>query len=182
MLRAVLPRSVLSRVLDRTGHPARHAGEMRRTAVPVLLLPLALLVACGGDGGTSDAGGAPATGSAATSSSAAAPSSPADGELVVQVVPGQGEAALTYRLACDGQPSGDLPDPAAACAQLAGQPDPFAALPADTMCTQLFGGPQTARVTGRWAGQPVDLQLSRTDGCRIAQWDRLGALLPGPTG
>jgi hypothetical protein len=26
----------------------------------------------------------------------------------------------------------------------------------------------------------VDLQLSRTDGCRISQWDRLGALLPGP--
>jgi hypothetical protein len=37
-------------------------------------------------------------------------------------------------------------------------------------------------VTGRWAGEPVDLQLSRTDGCRISQWDRLGALLPGPVG
>ena len=145
---------------------------MRRIAVPVLLLPLALLAACGG---TTDAGGAPASGSAAASSS------PAD-ELVVELVAEQGGAAQTYRLSCDPQPAGDLPDPAAACTQLAGQSDPFAALPADTICTQLFGGPQTAQVTGRWAGEPVDLQLSRTDGCRIAQWDRLGALLHGPTG
>ncbi|MFQ1001215.1 SSI family serine proteinase inhibitor [Modestobacter sp. SSW1-42] len=151
---------------------------MRRIAVPVLLLPFAVLTACGGDGGGSATGstGAPA------SSTAAASSGPADGELVVELVPEQGEAAQTYRLSCAGQPAGDLPDPAAACAQLAGQPDPFAELSADTMCTQLFGGPQTAHVTGRWAGEPVDLQLSRTDGCRIAQWDRLAALLPGPTG
>jgi hypothetical protein len=153
---------------------------MRRIAVPVLLLPLALIAACGGDGGTS-AGGAPPSSSAAASGSAAA-SAPAGGELVVELVADQGEAAQTYRLSCDGQPSGDLPDPAAACEQLAGQPAPFAALSADTMCTQQFGGPQTAHVTGRWAGEPVDLQLSRTDGCRIAQWDRLAALLPGPTG
>ena len=150
---------------------------MRRTAVSVLLLPVALLAACGG-GGTS----AVADASAQPPSPTAVPSSPADGELVVELVPEQGEAAQTYRLSCAGQPAGDLPDPAAACAQLAGQPDPFAELPADTMCTQLFGGPQTAHVTGRWAGEPVDLRLSRTDGCRIAQWDRLGALLPGPTG
>ena len=150
---------------------------MRRTAVPLLLLSSALLAACG-DGGTSAVGDA----SAQASSSAALPSGPAEDEVVVELVPDQGEAAQTYRLSCTGEPAGDLPDPAAACAQLTGQPDPFAELPADTMCTQLFGGPQTAHVTGRWAGEPVDLQLSRTDGCRIAQWDRLGPLLPGPTG
>ena len=155
---------------------------MRRIAVPVLLLPLALIAACGGDGGTSDAGDAAATSSAAVSGPGAASGSPADAELVVELVPDQGQAPQAYRLSCAGQPAGDLPDPAAACAQLAGQPDPFAALSADTMCTQLFGGPQTAHVTGRWAGEPVDLQLSRTDGCRIAQWDRLSALLPSPTG
>ena len=162
---------------------------MRRTAVPVLLLSSALLVACG-DGGTSASGEASAQVSSsaavpsdsAVPSSSAAPGGSAEGELVVELVPEQGEAAQTHRLSCGDQPAGDLPDPAAACAQLSGQPDPFAELSADTMCTQLFGGPQTARVTGRWAGEPVDLELSRTDGCRIAQWDRLGALLPGPTG
>jgi hypothetical protein len=65
---------------------------------------------------------------------------------------------------------------------LQGLGDHFAPVPADAGCTQVYGGPQTARVTGRWAGQPVDLQLSRTDGCRIAQWDRLGPLLPGRVG
>jgi hypothetical protein len=147
---------------------------MRRTAVPVLLLSAALLAACG-DGGTPTVGDA----AAQTSSSAAGP---VGGELVVALVPDQGAAIQTHRLSCAGEPAGDLPDPAAACAQLAGQPDPFAPLAADVVCTQLFGGPQTAHVTGRWAGEPVDLQLSRTDGCRIAQWDRLGLLLPGPTG
>jgi hypothetical protein len=147
---------------------------MRRTAVPVLLLLSAVLVGCG-DGGTSTAGGA----SGQAPSSAAVSSGPAGDELVVELVPDQGEPAQTYRLSCAGTPAGDLPDPAAACAQLAGQPDPFAPLAADVMCTQLFGGPQTAHVTGRWAGEPVDLQLSRSDGCQIAQWDRLDALLPG---
>jgi hypothetical protein len=28
----------------------------------------------------------------------------------------------------------------------------------------------------------VDLELTRVDGCRIAQWDGLGPLLPGPVG
>ena len=152
---------------------------MRRTAAPVLLLPFLLLAACGGDGGTSAAGSAAPASPPASSATA---SGPADGELVVELVPDAGEPAQTHRLTCAGQPGGDLPDPAAACAQLDGQPDPFAELSADTMCTQLYGGPQTAHVTGRWAGEQVDLQLSRTDGCRIAQWDRLSALLSGPTG
>ena len=45
------------------------------------------------------------------------------------------------------------------------------------MCTQQYGGPETARVSGLWGGEPVDLALSRTDGCRIAQWESLGPLL-----
>ena len=46
------------------------------------------------------------------------------------------------------------------------------------LCTQQYGGPQTAHVTGRWSGEPVDLELTRVDGCRISQWDSLGPLLP----
>jgi hypothetical protein len=65
-----------------------------------------------------------------------------------------------------------------ACAHLRGMADPFAPIPDDMVCTQQYGGPQTASVTGRWAGRPVDLALSRVDGCTIAQWDGLGPLLP----
>ncbi len=79
-------------------------------------------------------------------------------------------------LTCD-PPGGDHPDPAAACRDLAAQDDPFAPVPADAFCTEQYGGPQTATVRGSYQGQPVDLSLSRVDGCRIAQWDRLGALL-----
>lgn len=53
--------------------------------------------------------------------------------------------------------------------------------PARRVCTQIFGGPQTARVTGTLAGTDVDRRFSRHNGCRIAEWDRLQAagLLPG---
>ena len=169
---------------------------MRRTAVPLLVLPLLLLAGCGSDDvpptddatSTASAGpssSAPASPSSPVSSPSAAPQTGAGtaaGELAVELDRGEGGPPETYTLTCGPAPAGDLPDPAAACAQLAGQPDPFAELAPDIACTQLFGGPQTARVTGTWAGADVDLQLSRTDGCRISQWDRLGPLLPGPVG
>ncbi len=52
--------------------------------------------------------------------------------------------------------------------------------PARRVCTQIFGGPQTARVTGTLAGADVDRRFSRHNGCRIAEWDRLreAGLLP----
>jgi hypothetical protein len=106
---------------------------------------------------------------------------PADNHLQVIVGTSDGDELETYRLGCD-PPSGSHPDPEAACAHLAAMDDPFAALPDDVACTQQYGGPQTANVLGRWAGEPVDVVLSRTDGCRIAQWDGLGPLPPGPVG
>ena len=163
---------------------------MRRIAVPVLLLPLALLVACGS--GSPD--GQAAVPSASATAAEDLVALPADDAVMIRLDAGDGTEPVVYTLAC-ADPSasgsgaavavpgpGSLPEPEAACAQLRSQPEPFAPLPDDVMCTQLFGGPQTALVAGTWAGQRVDLQLSRTDGCRIAQWDRLGALLPGPTG
>ena len=163
---------------------------MRRSAVLLLALPLTVLAGCGSDAEPGDAGASPSssTAPAPSSSSTAAPSSTpatggtADGELTVELDRGEGGPAETYTLTCGTTPAGDLPDPAAACAQLAGLPDPFAPVAGDAVCTQLFGGPQTAAVSGTWAGEPVSLQLSRTDGCRISQWDRLGPLLPGPVG
>ena len=54
----------------------------------------------------------------------------------------------------------------------------FAPLPAEQMCTEQYGGPQTARVSGTWAGDPVDLTLARSDGCHISQWEGLVPLVP----
>jgi hypothetical protein len=46
------------------------------------------------------------------------------------------------------------------------------------MCTQIYGGPETARIVGTWAGQAVDARFSRVDGCEIARWRALTGLLP----
>ena len=55
---------------------------------------------------------------------------------------------------------------------LARAPDP------DRACTQIYGGPQTARITGTIGGRRIDRSFSRTDGCRISDWDRAKQLLP----
>lgn len=52
-----------------------------------------------------------------------------------------------------------------------------AELPAGTVCTQIFGGPQTVTVKGAIAGRPVDTTFNRTDGCQIDRWDRAVPLL-----
>jgi hypothetical protein len=139
-----------------------------------LLLPLvallALVAAC-----ASPAGG----GTAGSGSSAGAP---ADNDVLVEIHRGGGAPAESYRLTCGSTVTGNHPNGAAACAHLLAMKDPFAPIPADAMCTMIYGGPQTAHVTGRWKGKPVDLALSRVDGCRIEQWGRLGPLLPGPVG
>ena len=52
--------------------------------------------------------------------------------------------------------------------------------PKDQVCTQVYGGPQKATVTGRIRGRPVQATITRTNGCSIAQWDALVALLGRP--
>lgn len=143
-------------------------------AAALLLLAGVLLGACatgpGGDGGT------------ATSRPAATGVSQADDDLTVEVDRGDGTPPETWTLTCAPGAGGTHPRAEEACAHLAGMAEPFAPLPEDLVCTEQYGGPQTAHVTGRWDGEPVDLRLSRVDGCRISQWDSLGPLLPVPVG
>ena len=146
---------------------------------PAVVLLVALVLA-GCSSGPDDGGAAPAP-----SAPSAAPSSSAqtaDDELAVELDRGNGSEPEQYTLTCTDPVAGNLPDAAAACAHLRGMTDPFAQLSPDLICTEQFGGPQTARVTGHWAGADVDLRLSRVNGCRIGQWDGLGPLLPGPVG
>jgi hypothetical protein len=99
-------------------------------------------------------------------------------DLVVELDRGDGSEPERFTLVCTGVPEGDHPDPDAACAHLAGLDDPFAPLPPDAVCTEQYGGPETARITGRWQAEDVDLELDRTDGCHISQWESLGPVLP----
>ena len=108
---------------------------------------------------------------------AAAPTDAPATRLEIEVRASPEAAPRSWTLTC-APPGGDHPDPEAACADLERAADPFAPVPADALCTEVYGGPQTAVVRGTSAGRPVALELSRTDGCRTAQWDGLGAVLP----
>ena len=47
----------------------------------------------------------------------------------------------------------------------------------DRACTQIYGGPETARITGTIDGVRVDRRFSRTNGCEIEDFNRAGELL-----
>lgn len=90
---------------------------------------------------------------------------------------------ITRTLTCD-PPGGDAPNAAGACAGLdkvaaAKSGDPFAPTPVGQMCTQIFGGPQTATVKGTYKGRKVDTSFGRKNGCEIKRWNDLAALF-GP--
>jgi hypothetical protein len=87
-------------------------------------------------------------------------------------------ASATVDLRCD-PPGGDVPDAAAVCAALDGGPDPFAAPRDDVACTEVYGGPEEAEVTGTHRGRPVSLRLTRTNGCEIERWDAIVGALGG---
>jgi hypothetical protein len=42
-------------------------------------------------------------------------------------------------------------------------------------CTQQYGGPEKAHVTGTVNGRPIDITLARSDGCGIAAYEALFA-------
>jgi hypothetical protein len=91
---------------------------------------------------------------------------------------GQGQPGKkTYTLHC-APLGGTLPKRAEACAKLARMTRPFAPVPKNTACTDLYGGPQQALVTGRLRGYSVRAGFSRTNGCEIARWNRVRFLFP----
>ena len=45
--------------------------------------------------------------------------------------------------------------------------------PGDRACSQIYGGPQRARIRGRVRGQRFDVTVTRTDGCGTSEWQAL---------
>jgi hypothetical protein len=129
---------------------------MRRLALSLLI---ALVVAgCGADEETPAAGG--------------------DGKL----------ATLTVTVDADGaQGSGPArrleldcakPTDSSACGAAAGvSAADVRTTPGDTACTQIYGGPEEATIRGTIRGASIDATFKRTDGCEIARWDKVKALL-----
>lgn len=47
----------------------------------------------------------------------------------------------------------------------------------DEACTQIYGGPERIVLRGRLRGAPVEREFTRVNGCEIARYDRLNAIL-----
>lgn len=147
-----------------------------------------LAAGCGGEAQEA----APAENDAPASTDSANGQTPEDGEtapqtkLTIELSLGEeGDAGLapddfepgTWTLTC-APAGGDHPDPEAACADLQEVGvEGFAEVPDDRMCTQIYGGPQTARVSGHVAGTEVETTFGRANGCEIDRYDAMGTVL-----
>jgi len=95
---------------------------------------------------------------------------------------GKAEAKTVYTLSCPTG-NGTLPAGRAACKKLTHLgARAFAPVPRGTACTLIYGGPQQALVTGRFAGKTIRAVFSRGDGCQIARWSRVAFLFPHALG
>jgi Subtilisin inhibitor-like len=91
-------------------------------------------------------------------------------------------ASVTWTLRCNPA-SGTLARPAVACKRLAaGGVKLFAPLRKDLVCTEIYGGPQKARVVGTLAGRRIWATFTRTNGCAIARWSGISPWLVPPGG
>jgi hypothetical protein len=67
------------------------------------------------------------------------------------------------------------------CRLLGGlEPHDLEPVPHRTACAQVYGGPATARVTGKLRGGRVAAEFDLSDACEIARWRRNAALLGAP--
>lgn len=137
----------------------RAAASLGAVRLPglLLLLPLLLLAACGGDSepeGGEDPG--PTVSLAITVTR--------DGETT--------EATLE----CDPE-GGSHPDPEEACTALAQNIGALDPVGGDIACTEVYGGPERAQIRGTVSGREIDARLDRTNGCEISRWDHLERVL-----
>jgi len=128
--------------------------------IALLVLTAALLVA--------------ATGSAATSSVTA---------LKVTYWPNGESSAVqkTWTLRCDPA-GGTLARPGEACRRLAaGGRMLFMPVPRRAVCTEIYGGPDRARVIGVIDERRVWASFNLMNGCHIARWNRFSPWLLPPS-
>ena len=134
--------------------------------VALLIAVLAASVGCGA--------GQSATGAESTTTMAPGTS------LQISVwAEGRGSGpADKWALRCDPV-GGTLTRRAAACRQLATMKQPFAPLRDDLVCTDQYGGPQEALISGTHRGSRIWVFLTLRNGCEISRAQRLGFLVPG---
>jgi hypothetical protein len=120
-------------------------------------------------------GSAGAAAGFASSATAAAKSTT---DLAITFLATPTSVPVTWSLVCDPA-GGTHPDPVGACARLdAVSGDPFKPVPPGSNCPQIWDGPETARITGQWRGQPADASFNRANGCEIVRWNNLVPVIP----
>lgn len=174
------------RTRPQRGTRTRHVRPSRLVVVGLILSVLTVTAACAQQSpGTS---GGP-SGAAPTSPgpTAAAPTAVAEVDLTINLTGAPGATPRQFRLVADGSAPAagtTLPDPAAALAAvkqygaelLLKFPDP------NRICTDQYGGPEVAVVTGWLDGKAVNATFKRTNGCEIASWQALAPLFGAPAG
>ncbi len=156
------------------------------------MIAVLLLSSCGDDDDTSTSADNPSAGDV-SAPTAGEPDAPlgagpyAIADLTVTYNhPDTGD--IVYQFACFGDTAtlvGEIDgvDAAQACTTLtnADVVDRLVNGPGDEACTEQYGGPETAAITGTLDGQAVDTTVDRANGCGIDDWDALLApLLPAP--
>jgi hypothetical protein len=132
--------------------------------IALLLLAFALVAGCGG-------------------TEAAGDDRPPRYDLTITFWPtGRDGDSREATLTCDPD-GGSHPDPVSACDALLENEDALKPVARDLACTEIYGGPQLATISGTSTVTPVDALLSRENGCQIARWDALAAVieLPAPS-
>ncbi len=171
--------------------PIDHAP--RRLAPPLGAALLATLAGCGGQSpstqvdsptvaastaGNQVVGAAVPWPTGGASVPATLPSGPSgSADLRIDLDDGSGHTA-TWTLTCEPA-GGSHPEPARACGVLGAEGGrALEDVPAETVCAQLYGGPQVATISGSWRGVPVSARISREDACQTDRWTALLGLLP----
>ena len=140
---------------QRPRRPIVRTLNRRATALAVVCTALAA-AGCGSDSDSEDEDSPSAAGTSL--------------EVTLDIDGEQGdETARTGSVACESQ--ADCPGAESLT------PADFEPVPAETACTEIFGGPETAMITGSLAGEPVESEFSRANGCEIKHFDRFVSLL-----
>lgn len=143
--------------------------------IPALFLGAAvLLTGCAGDGNTGGGSKAPS----ASASSDGAPSA----DLQISIRADGTNESDHYSLQCNGAQALETsvhPNAGEACALVAKEPQILEQSKPDAKiaCTEQYGGPAVARVSGTLHGQAVERGFDLANGCAISEWQAASALL-----
>lgn len=158
----------------------------RNTFTAAAFAAAGLLAGCGGDD-TADVASTAGT-STSTSTGGQGIAAPF-AELTIEIGTADAPAQTTATLQCGEGVTGtgllETQDAAAAaCHAISSSQDVKDLLlgrtPEPQACTEIYGGPDVARIFGFVDGEPVDATIDRTNGCGIARWDLLVALVGMP--